>query len=259
MIIVQISDTHIQSANPDAAVRLRALERTVASINALPERPLAVLHTGDVAHDATAEDYAEARNALKALQSPVLAIMGNRDRRGPFREAFAGEGYIDVGSPFIQYAVELGGLRLVALDTFDDESGIGHYCEERDGELARMLHGGSMPTLVLLHHPPVPLPDVPGKPLQWRDHDRAALVADRLANAPGVVGIVAGHVHRAQTATLVGKDGPAGARRTPLTTMPSIAPDLRRERLIAKTDERPVYHIHRLAEGSITTASIMVG
>lgn len=260
MIIAQISDTHIQTALPEAHVRLDALARAVRHINALPEPPVAVLHTGDVAHDATAEDYGAARDAMSICRFPLFSIMGNRDRRPAFRAAFEHEGWLDPRTPFIQYAVELPGLRVVALDTFDDESGIGHYCDERDRECADLLEAGEgRPTLVMLHHPPVALHDVPGQPLQWREHERAGRLAERLANAPGVIGIVAGHVHRARNSCLVGKDGPEGARRTPLTTMPAIAPDLRREKLIPKTDLRPVYHLHRIgADGGIATASIRV-
>lgn len=260
MIIAQISDTHIQTAVPEAHVRIDALARAIRHINALPELPVAVLHTGDVAHDATEADYRAARDAMAACRAPVYCIMGNRDRRPAFRAAFEAQGWLDPRSPFIQYAVELPGLRIVALDTFDDESGIGHHCDERDRECAALLEAGEgRQTLVMLHHAPVALQDVPGQPLQWRDHERAGLLAERLANAPGVIGILAGHVHRARSATLVGKDGPEGARRTTLSTMPAIAPDLRREKLIPKTDLRPVYHLHRIgADGSITTASIRV-
>lgn len=259
MIIAQISDTHIQTAQPGAALRLEALERAVRSINALSERPVAVLHTGDVAHDATDEDYAAAAAVLGRLEAPVFAIMGNRDRRHAFRRAFGAEGYLDSRSPFIQYAVEVGGLRLVALDTFDEDSGLGHFCDERDRECAALLEQGrGRPTLVFLHHAPVPMPDLSVNPLQWRDHGRAALLLERLANAPGVVGVVAGHVHRAQSVGLVGKDGPRGPKRTLLTTIPSIAPDLRREKLIPKSDLRPIYHLHRIDGEGTTTASVQV-
>lgn len=260
MIIAQISDSHIQVALPEAAVRLEALQRTVRSINVLAEPPVAVLHTGDVAHDATAADYAAARDAMRGLAAPVFSIMGNRDRRGPFRDAFARDGYLDPRSPFIQYAIDLPGLRIVALDTFDHDSGLGDYCDERDRECTALLEaGGGRPTLVMLHHPPAPMPDLSVNPLQWRDHDRAALLAERLVTAPEVVGVVAGHVHRAQSVVLVGKEAPGGPRRLSMTTMPSIAPDLRREKLIPKADLRPVYHLHRIgADGTITTASVRV-
>lgn len=259
MIIAQISDTHIQTALPGAAMRLEALERTVRSINALSERPVAVLHTGDVAHDATDEDYAAAAAVLRRLEAPVFAIMGNRDRRPAFRRAFGGDGYLDARSPFIQYGVEIGGLRMVALDTYDEESGLGHICDEREREYAALIEQGrGRPTLVFLHHAPVPMPDLSVNPLQWRDHGRAALLVERLANAPDVVGVVAGHVHRAQTVCLVGKAGPAAAKRTLLTTIPSIAPDLRREKLIPKSDLRPIYHLHRIDDGDMTTASVQV-
>ena len=88
MRIAQISDTHIAVADPAAGSRLSDLRRTVDAINRMSPAPDVVLHTGDVVHDATAEDYAAARLALSRLTAPLLATVGNRDRRPAFRRAF---------------------------------------------------------------------------------------------------------------------------------------------------------------------------
>src|SRR4051812_20847028 len=50
LTFAQISDTHIgfrKDANPDVVGSLR---RAMADINALPQRPAFVVHTGDVSH-----------------------------------------------------------------------------------------------------------------------------------------------------------------------------------------------------------------
>lgn len=50
LTFVQISDTHIgfnKPANPDVVGSLR---RAIADINALPQRPAFVVHTGDISH-----------------------------------------------------------------------------------------------------------------------------------------------------------------------------------------------------------------
>jgi 3',5'-cyclic AMP phosphodiesterase CpdA len=250
MIIAQISDTHIQAQAPSARSRLEDLARTVASINALRPRPAAVLHTGDVAHDATAADYAAARAALSQLACPVYATVGNRDRRDTFRDAFAEEGYLEHDSSFVQFAVNLGAARIVAVDTLAAEGNLGGFCTEREVELRRLLgaHQGQ-PTLVFMHHPPVAVADVPGSPLQFSNPGRAGALASCLTQCSSVIGVVAGHVHCARTAALGG---------VALSTVPSIAADLSKERVSGRHVSRPIYHLHTIDGTRVASASILV-
>ena len=237
MIIAQISDTHIETGTSREACRLEDLARTVAAINALRPRPVAVVHTGDVSHDATADDYRAALAMLGRLEMPLYAILGNRDRRGPFRQAFAGAGYLDPSSRFVQYAVDLGPLRLVAADTLHEESGLGAFCPARAGELEALLAAGAdRPTLVIAHHPPVEVPSLQGRnPLQFHDPDDAAALVACIARAPGVVGVAAGHIHRTEHVAIA---------HTTLTTMTSVAVDLRRGRDKDLYPRGPVMHLH---------------
>ena len=250
MIIAHISDTHIQTEVAACArSRLEDLSRTVASINALSPRPTAVLHTGDIAHDATPADYAAARSALALLACPLYATIGNRDRRAPFRAAFAADGYLENDGGFVQFAVNLGPLRIVAVDTLDGESPLGAFCPEREVDLRRLLDADpGQPTLVFLHHSPVLLPDVPG-PLQYRDPARAAALVGCIAQCSGVIGVFAGHVHRARTVALGG---------VTLSTVPSIAADLSKEEVADRDAGRPIYHLHTLNRGHVASARILV-
>jgi len=250
MIIVQISDTHIQAQVPWARSRLEDLARTVASINALRPRPAAVLHTGDIAHDAAPSDYAAARAALSRLACPVYATVGNRDRRASFRDAFASEGYLEGDSCFVQFAVNLGAARIVSVDTLDAESKLGGFCTEREVNLRRLLTAcPGQPTLVFLHHAPVAVPDLPGSPLQFRDPRRAAALVRCLTQCSGVIGVVAGHVHCARTVAL---------GSVMLSTVPSIATDLSKEKLPDRHVGRPIYHLHTIDGAHISGASILV-
>jgi hypothetical protein len=68
---VQISDTHIgfsKPANSDTAATLR---ETIAKIHALPQRPDQVIHTGDVTHLSTTEQFDTARQLLCELGLPL--------------------------------------------------------------------------------------------------------------------------------------------------------------------------------------------
>src|SRR5579859_3182163 len=49
-LFLQISDTHVgfnKEANPDV---LATLDQTIDLVNAMPEQPALVLHTGDITH-----------------------------------------------------------------------------------------------------------------------------------------------------------------------------------------------------------------
>lgn len=250
MIIAQISDTHIQLAEPAAAGRLDDLVRTVQSINDLPEQPDLVLHTGDVAHDATTADYAAARTALSRLKAPVYATIGNRDRRESFYTAFVGDGYLRPGFGFAQYAFDAGPLRLVAVDTQDDASALGGFCQARADDLRQLLAAGNgKPTLVFAHHPPLTLPDMKEPALQYRDHAAAGLLVDCLAKASNVIGVVTGHVHRARAVPL---------GRVTLTTVPSIAADLSREKDGERYVRRPIFQLHRVDGSRLESESVLV-
>src|SRR5208282_1983036 len=60
LTFAQISDTHIgfnKAANPDVVGTLR---HAIADINALPQKPAFVVHTGDVSHLSKPEEFAKA-------------------------------------------------------------------------------------------------------------------------------------------------------------------------------------------------------
>jgi Icc protein len=76
---VQISDSHIgfhQAANPDVRA---TLQMAVDAINAMPAQPGFVVHTGDITHLSTAQQFDDARAILKGLRAPVIALPGEHD------------------------------------------------------------------------------------------------------------------------------------------------------------------------------------
>ena len=71
-LFLQISDTHIgfnKDANPDVA---GTLTQSIALVNALPQKPQLVLHTGDVTHLTKPEEFDLAAQLLSGL--PVSEI-----------------------------------------------------------------------------------------------------------------------------------------------------------------------------------------
>jgi len=76
---VQISDSHIgfkKPANPDP---LGTLKETIGKIRALPVQPRFVLHTGDISHLATPEQFDLAQSALSEIGVPVHFVPGEHD------------------------------------------------------------------------------------------------------------------------------------------------------------------------------------
>jgi len=76
---VQISDTHIGfqgPANPDVSATTMA---AIAQINALPTAPAFIVHTGDLTHTSTPDQFDTIRQMLATLKSRVITIPGEHD------------------------------------------------------------------------------------------------------------------------------------------------------------------------------------
>ncbi len=157
MIIAQITDTHIKPPGlfayrvVDTATCLRA---AVSALARLVPVPAAVVVTGDLVDRGLPEEYAHLRALLGSLRMPVYLIPGNHDDRDALRAAFKEDGYFPADG-FLHYAVDVGPLRLVALDTLVPGEGGGNLCEARLEWLAATLaEAPARPTVILMHHPP---------------------------------------------------------------------------------------------------------
>lgn len=253
MIIAQISDTHLLDPAVDglnAQRRLADLRATVAHLKALDPQPDIVVHTGDVSHNATHAEYELAREALDALDPPVLPIVGNRDRRRPFLDVFGDRIGLTPDADFVQYAFSGGPVRLVAADTLTTEKRVGDFCDQRRGMLEGLLSADSdRPTVLILHHPPTDVPAL-RNPLQFISPDAARLLRDVIQRNTQILQIFGGHTHRADTVA-VGD--------IPLSTSPSIATELREDTYPQSREPQPVYQVHRiLTDGTVTSRSEIV-
>ena len=80
MHFVQISDSHMgfsKPANPDVAGTLRA---TIDKINALPQEPDFIIHTGDLSHTSKASEYDALDQILKSAKpKEVFYVPGEHD------------------------------------------------------------------------------------------------------------------------------------------------------------------------------------
>jgi 3',5'-cyclic-AMP phosphodiesterase len=201
-LLVQLSDPHVGAdwGDGDSVAMLAA---AVESVRALESNPDAVLISGDLADHAVDVEYEQVRELLAPVEAPLYVLPGNHDDRLALRRHFGVPGAD--GQP-VQYAADLGPLRLVVLDSTRAGEDRGELDAGRLAWLeATLAAAPGTPTLLALHHPPL-VTGIPG-------FDRVGLPpADRRALGkvievhPQVRRIVAGHMHRTISAELGGRN-----------------------------------------------------
>jgi Icc protein len=196
---LQISDTHIgfrKAANPDV---IGTLKETIAKIRALPAQPDFIVHTGDITHLATPEQFDTARQLLGELNLPIHFIPGEHDiadgtNPQPFLDHF-GKGTKGNG----WYSFDAGGVHFIALVNVVSlaDKGMGSLGAD---QLAWMKDdvaslSASTPVVVLSHFPLWPLFPEWG----WGTADGAQALA--LLKRFGSVTALNGHIHQIQQKT----------------------------------------------------------
>jgi len=224
-LIAQLSDPHIRL---DDEATHHALSAAVDRVLALRPQPDAVLLTGDVANDGDPAEHTLAAELMARLTMPIHIVAGNHD----------------LLAERTQFAVEAGGLRIVGCDTSvhgrDDGSLDVDWLEQRLAEET------ATPTIIAMHHPPLDIG------LPWLDEiglpraDRDALAA-LLRRSPQVKRVVAGHVHRALSATL----GGVGVVTCASTNIQAALDFESRE--MALSSEPPSFLVHALLGDEVVT------
>jgi 3',5'-cyclic-AMP phosphodiesterase len=242
-VLVQLSDLHL-GAHWGGQDPVAALVAAVESVQALRPRPDAVLVSGDLAENAGDAEYEQVRELLAPLEAPLYVLPGNHDDRATLRRHFdlAGAG----GEP-VQYAADLGPMRLVVVDSTCPGVDPGAVDDERlswlDDELAL---APAVPTIIAMHHPPlvtgIPALDATGLVAE----DRRAL-AEVVARHPQVRRLVGGHVHRPVVGDLAGR----GVLAAPSTYMQARL-DLCAEEL-QLVAEPAGFAVHALLDGELTS------
>jgi 3',5'-cyclic-AMP phosphodiesterase len=238
-LLAQLSDPHIGAAwgGPDSVGRLAS---AVGSVRSLPERPDAVLVTGDIADNAAADEYATARELLDQIGAPVYALPGNHDDRAAFRTAFE----LGDGDSPVQYEADLGPLRLVLADTLVPGEDRGELDAPRLAWLDETLGASDQPTVVALHHPPIELGVAVWDVIGLTGRAELEAVVERHRHVLAVVG---GHIHRAIVAPFAGRF----ALSVPSTYMQAEL-DFGVEE-IELVDEPPAYALHAVVDGHLVS------
>lgn len=189
--LVQLTDTHLfgdPAGDFDGVDTARSLLDVVGLVLAHDWPADAVLVTGDLAHEPTAQAYRRLRDCLAALDAPTHFLPGNHDDPAIMREVLGERAHVAVRG------ITLGAWRLVFLNTHIPGTHAGRVDSAGLAGLRRELSTHrDRPVLILLHHHPVAI----GSP--WMDSmglrnapDLARIVGD----FPNVGALVFGHIHQ---------------------------------------------------------------
>jgi Icc protein len=193
---VQISDSHIGFSKPAINQDVTATFReTIARINALPQAPEFLLHTGDLSHLAEADEFDTLEQLLKDCKTKqVFYVPGEHDilsDNGAQYMARFGKGSLGTGwHSFDHKGVHFIGLSNVANIA---EGGLGTIGAEQLDWLAKDLAplSADTPIVVYAH---IPLWSIYPK-WGWGTDD--AEKALRMLKRFGSVTVLNGHIHQA--------------------------------------------------------------
>lgn len=187
--VLQLSDTHLMAA-PDGTLlgcaTYPALQAVVKDACRKPS-DLALL-TGDLSQDGTAASYEALATLLKPLGVPCYGLPGNHDEPRVMADT-------SQGAPLrLDRSFSAGGWRFLLLDSSIPGEVHGHLSDETLRWVAAKLQAHpNIPTLIALHHPPVPVGSA------WLDalglHEPEALL-DLIATHPEVRLVLFGHIHQ---------------------------------------------------------------
>lgn len=241
--LVQLSDPHIGARwSTTAASGLTDAVRAVKST--LGGDPDAVIVTGDIASTPSETEYVRARELLAPLDAPLHAVPGNHDDAEAVARHFPPPASAIAG---IGYSVEVGPVRLVALDSTRSDGDGGRLDRARlDWLEATLSEDAATPTLIAMHHPPLPT-GVRAMDAIGIDAEERRALEEILWRQRNVQVIACGHVHR----VIVGAAGPATVVAIPSTDM-QLGLDFSADALRFVT-EPPCFAVHTLAEGHLVS------
>jgi Icc protein len=200
LTFIHITDTHLGPRRDflfHGYHAARHLQRLVSLINAMPQPPDFVVHTGDLINDRSAESCAIAADILAALNVPLYLVTGNHDDRALLRK------YLDAplhpsGDPDapLDYVFEVRGERFLVLDghTAAVPDPLGQISPEQIAWVRDEIQRSPSPLTVFFHYCPFPMG------LPWFDDNMLLLNGEALhavlcAGRDRLRGVFFGHAH----------------------------------------------------------------
>jgi 3',5'-cyclic AMP phosphodiesterase CpdA len=193
-LFVQISDTHIgfnKEANPDVS---GTLNRTIDLVNAMPEQPALILHTGDITHLSKPAEFDTAAQLFSRLKTTEMhTTPGEHDTTDTeVKEYFSRFGKPSNNKGY--YSFDHSGVHFVSLINVLNfkANGLGTLGPEQIAWATDDLHGrsASTPIVVFTHMPMWTVYE----PWGWGTSDADQLMSQ--LKRFGSVTVLNGHIHQ---------------------------------------------------------------
>ncbi len=189
--LLQLSDCHFLERPGDTLMGVdteRSFRRVLSSLHRYPDWPAdLLLLTGDLVQNPSTAAYERLFSYLKTIDIPWVCLPGNHDDPTLMREILCRT------EAHCSKRILAGRWQILCLDSRLPGSHAGHLPPQELAFLDQALRQTHRPTLVALHHPPVPVGSA------WMDTmqlDNSEALFAVLAHHPHVKGIVFGHIHQ---------------------------------------------------------------
>lgn len=190
---VQISDSHIGFTKPANTDVVGTLQAAISKINAMPESPSFVLHTGDLTHLAQADEFDTLEQSLKSVKTEkIFYVPGEHDvtDNGKLYLERYGKGTKGDG----WYSFDSNGVHFIGLNNVTNhvDGGLGYIGPEQLDWLEKDLKGlsNSTPIVVFAH---IPLWEIYPQ-WGWGTEDSAKALS--FLKRFGSVSVLNGHIHQ---------------------------------------------------------------
>jgi 3',5'-cyclic AMP phosphodiesterase CpdA len=255
-LLAQVTDSHIREPGQLAYGRLDTapyLSAALGTLMRMPQKPDAVILTGDLTDFGRPGEYAHLAKLLASLNMPFYLMPGNHDDRDHLRDGFPNHGYLGTGE-FIQFSIKVRDIRIVAIDTTEPGLSSGRLCAARlDWLRAELAADPATPTVVAMHHPP--FKTLIGHMDEIGLLEGGGELESIIAAHPNVKRVICGHLHRTiytGFAGIVASTAPSPAHQVCL--------DFRSGADSAWNLEPPGFHLHVWnSAGALLTHAIPIG
>lgn len=214
--VIHLTDPHIPS-DPEGTIQgvpaVKSLKSVLEMVQKECPDPDLLVWTGDLANEGASAGYENFLETLGAWKERSRFLPGNHDNRETLRAFLPGIGG-ERDAP-VAFRFSLGNWRLIGLDSHvpgkehgelspNQISGLRFWLEENPG----------FPTLLFLHHPPIPV----GSWMDAMGMKNPDALHDLVAGNPDIRAIFTGHVHHVFEGRFAG---------VPVYTTPSTAYQIR--------------------------------
>lgn len=192
LLVAQLTDTHLFANENQEMMGCRTFDTfqaVIKQIGQLHPKPDVLLLTGDLSQDETSESYQHLRDWTALLEIPAYWLPGNHDQ-----EPVAMEKILCSDLIFLDKCFQAGGWNFVLLNSMLVGQVQGELSPETLVVLEQQLQQFAVqPTLIALHHPPLPIGS------EWMDRiglQNSQALFEVVDRHPQVKLVIFGHIHQ---------------------------------------------------------------